>query len=259
MIAAVLLGGVSIFGGRGALHGVIAGVLLIGVISSAMRLEGYTVNVINIVIGVLLVLSVISTSFLAWVSALTSGGGGRPAVRPAPPQAPTDGRRRSHQRKVSTMKLHNRRLAALAAVALVASVGLTACGGDDDGGDGGGGGGGDVAITMLPKNLGNPYFDTAPRRARRRPRSSAATVEEVGPQDATPDAQVPFINTAAQQGVERAHRLGQRPRRAVRLARRGPGRRREGRHLRLRHQPRVPRPVHQPGHEPRASRRPRST
>ena len=55
VIAAVLLGGVSIFGGRGALHGVIAGVLLIGVISSALRLEGVTVNVINIIIGLLLV------------------------------------------------------------------------------------------------------------------------------------------------------------------------------------------------------------
>ena len=51
VIAAVLLGGVSIFGGRGALHGVIAGVLLIGVISSALRLQGVTVNVINIIIG----------------------------------------------------------------------------------------------------------------------------------------------------------------------------------------------------------------
>ena len=38
MIAAVLLGGVSIFGGRGALHGVIGGVLLIGVLASALRL-----------------------------------------------------------------------------------------------------------------------------------------------------------------------------------------------------------------------------
>ncbi|MFC4785581.1 ABC transporter permease [Nocardioides sp. MAHUQ-72] len=73
VIAAVLLGGVSIFGGRGALHGVLAGVVLIGVLSSAMRLESITVNVINIVIGVLLVLSVISTSLLAWVSALSSG------------------------------------------------------------------------------------------------------------------------------------------------------------------------------------------
>ncbi len=68
VIAAVALGGVSVFGGRGALHGVIAGVLLIGVLSSAMRLEGQTVNVINIVIGVLLVLSVISTNLLAWIS-----------------------------------------------------------------------------------------------------------------------------------------------------------------------------------------------
>jgi rhamnose transport system permease protein len=81
VIAAVLLGGVSIFGGRGALHGVVAGVLLIGVLSSAMRLEGYTVNVINIVIGVLLVLSVISTSFLSWVSGLTSGRGGGPLAQ----------------------------------------------------------------------------------------------------------------------------------------------------------------------------------
>lgn len=62
VVAAVLLGGVSIFGGRGALHGVLAGVLLIGVISSALRLESVTVNVINIIIGGLLVLSVISGS-----------------------------------------------------------------------------------------------------------------------------------------------------------------------------------------------------
>ncbi|WP_141014669.1 ABC transporter permease [Nocardioides sambongensis] len=65
VIAAVLLGGVSIFGGRGALHGVLAGVLLIGVIQRAMLLNGETINVINIVIGVLLVLSVMSTSLLA--------------------------------------------------------------------------------------------------------------------------------------------------------------------------------------------------
>jgi rhamnose transport system permease protein len=70
VIAAVLLGGVSIFGGKGALHGVIAGVLLIGVIQSAMRLENYTVNVINIVIGALLVLSVMSTSLIAGAKGL---------------------------------------------------------------------------------------------------------------------------------------------------------------------------------------------
>lgn len=73
VIAAVLLGGVLIFGGRGALHGVIAGVLLIGVISSALRMDGVTVNVINIIIGVLLIASVIAPSvaagFQKWQSA----------------------------------------------------------------------------------------------------------------------------------------------------------------------------------------------
>jgi rhamnose transport system permease protein len=67
VIAAVLLGGVSIFGGRGALHGVIAGVLLIGFVGSALRLAGLTSDVISIVTGVLLVASVVTTSFLAWL------------------------------------------------------------------------------------------------------------------------------------------------------------------------------------------------
>lgn len=66
VIAAVLLGGVSIFGGRGRLFGVVIGVLLIGTISSALRLQGVTVNVINIIIGALLIISVMSTSVLAW-------------------------------------------------------------------------------------------------------------------------------------------------------------------------------------------------
>ncbi|MBO3663104.1 ABC transporter permease [Microbacterium stercoris] len=66
IIAAVLLGGVSIFGGRGALHGVIAGVLLIGTLGSALRLAGVSGEVINIITGVLLILSVVSAAVLAW-------------------------------------------------------------------------------------------------------------------------------------------------------------------------------------------------
>ena len=85
VIAAVLLGGVSIFGGRGKLAGVIAGVLLIGVISSALRLQGVTVNIINIIIGLLLVASVVSTSVLAWVSDVTAR---RTKQGTRPPQTP---------------------------------------------------------------------------------------------------------------------------------------------------------------------------
>lgn len=77
IIAAVLLGGVSIFGGRGALHGVIAGVLLIGTLASALRLAGVTSDIINVITGVLLVLSVVSASLLAWLQARRSAAIGR--------------------------------------------------------------------------------------------------------------------------------------------------------------------------------------
>lgn len=77
VIAAVLLGGVSIFGGKGAMHGVIAGVLLIGTIESALRLANVTSDVSRIIVGTLLVLSVISPSILAWIR-----GRRRPASTP---------------------------------------------------------------------------------------------------------------------------------------------------------------------------------
>ncbi len=100
------------------------------------------------------------------------------------------------------MKIRNRRLSALAAVTLAASLALTACGSSDSGGGtAADGGGGDISITMLPKTLGNPYFDTSTAGAKKAAAEFGGSVEEVGPDAATPDAQVPFINTAAQQGV----------------------------------------------------------
>lgn len=67
VIAAVVLGGVSVFGGRGQLYGVVAAVLLIGVLSSALRLANVTSDVINVITGVLLVLSVVGASVLTWL------------------------------------------------------------------------------------------------------------------------------------------------------------------------------------------------
>lgn len=71
IIAAVLLGGVSIFGGRGALHGVIAGVLLIGTLASALRLASITSDIINVVTGLLLIASVVSSSLFGWARGRT--------------------------------------------------------------------------------------------------------------------------------------------------------------------------------------------
>lgn len=94
------------------------------------------------------------------------------------------------------MNFNTRRVVASAATALIASVGLAACGGDDNGG-----GSGDAAITLLPKNLGNPYFDASATGAENAAEEFGGEIDEVGPETATPDSQVSFINTAAQQGV----------------------------------------------------------
>lgn len=78
VIAAVVLGGVSVWGGRGALHGVVAGVLLIGVLSKALQLVNITSDVVSIITGVLLVLSVLAGSVLAWAQSKRV----RPATAP---------------------------------------------------------------------------------------------------------------------------------------------------------------------------------
>lgn len=88
IIAAVLLGGVSIFGGRGALHGVIAGVLLIGTLSSALRLANVGSDIINVITGLLLIVSVVSASFLAWLQRKRASAIGRQKGRKDAAAAP---------------------------------------------------------------------------------------------------------------------------------------------------------------------------
>src|SRR6476660_1226195 len=102
------------------------------------------------------------------------------------------------------MKFHTRKPTALAALLLTATFAFAGCGGDD-GGDSGsdsgsGGGGGALSITMLPKNLGNAYFDTSTKGAEKAAGELDADFEEVGPETGSPDAQVSYINTVAQQG-----------------------------------------------------------
>ncbi|WP_033342453.1 ABC transporter permease [Catenuloplanes japonicus] len=59
VVAAVLLGGVSIFGGKGSLWGVLSGVLLLAALQNALRLQDVSGQALNIVTGVLLIASVL--------------------------------------------------------------------------------------------------------------------------------------------------------------------------------------------------------
>src|SRR3954452_1223230 len=99
------------------------------------------------------------------------------------------------------MKFNRRKAGALSALAISAALVLSACGGSSDSeGDGGGSGnsGKAASVTFLPKNLGNPYFDTSDKGGKTAVEEFGGKFSEVGPQEASPDAQVPFINTAAQ-------------------------------------------------------------
>jgi rhamnose transport system permease protein len=75
VVAVVLLGGVSIFGGRGNLLGVIAAILLLGTIRNALTINDVSAEVLTIVTGSLLLLSVLGPSITGRV---------REALRPSP-------------------------------------------------------------------------------------------------------------------------------------------------------------------------------
>ncbi|MFD7658146.1 ABC transporter permease, partial [Actinosynnema sp. NPDC059797] len=65
VVAAVLLGGVSIFGGRGTLLGVLLGVLLLGSVRNALQLADVAADTLNIVTGGLLIASVVVPNVVA--------------------------------------------------------------------------------------------------------------------------------------------------------------------------------------------------
>jgi rhamnose transport system permease protein len=80
VIAAVLLGGIDFDGGRGTLGGVIAGVLLIGLLRNLLMLNDVSTEIQSIVTGLLLVVSVITPRLVAAV---------RQRRRVPPPTPPT--------------------------------------------------------------------------------------------------------------------------------------------------------------------------
>ncbi|WP_062071740.1 rhamnose ABC transporter substrate-binding protein [Demequina sediminicola] len=99
------------------------------------------------------------------------------------------------------------RKGSLAALALSAALVVTGCSSDSDtessstAGGSEGGSDANLAITFLPKNLGNAYFDTSDAGGEEAIEEFGGTYAEVGPAEAAPDAQVSYINTLTQQGV----------------------------------------------------------
>jgi rhamnose transport system permease protein len=94
VVAAVLLGGVSIFGGVGSILGVMSGVVLLGAIRNALQLFGISSEVLQIVTGLILIASVVTPNLVARTRARRAPApvpGPVPASAPSPASAPTKG------------------------------------------------------------------------------------------------------------------------------------------------------------------------
>jgi rhamnose transport system substrate-binding protein len=91
------------------------------------------------------------------------------------------------------------RIGAFAALAVTVALVATGCtaAAPSDGGDKAA----NLAITFLPKNLGNAYFDTSDKGGSDAIAEFKGTYAEVGPATGSPDGQVSYINTLTQQGV----------------------------------------------------------
>jgi len=103
------------------------------------------------------------------------------------------------------MLFHNstrstRRVGTFAALAVTVALVATGCaaGTETPGTEGGDG---NLAITFVPKNLGNAYFDTSDAGGKKAIEEFGGTYDEQAPAEGSPDGQVSFINTLTQQQV----------------------------------------------------------
>ena len=78
-VAAVVVGGVAIFGGKGHMIGVVVAVLLLGALRSALIINDVADEILTIVTGTLLLLSVLGPSVVSRVRDMRARG------RAAPP------------------------------------------------------------------------------------------------------------------------------------------------------------------------------
>ncbi|MCW2916916.1 MAG: ATPase [Actinomycetia bacterium] len=88
VIAAVLLGGVDFDGGKGTLGGVVAGVLLIGLLRNLLMLRDVATEIQSIVTGLLLIVSVLTPRIVAQVREAQRHRRATRAMPPAPTVAP---------------------------------------------------------------------------------------------------------------------------------------------------------------------------
>ena len=195
-IAAVVLGGTSIFGGRGSIVGTLMGLLAIAVLKRGLGLAALPTELASILIGVLLLVAI----GLEW-------------------RAPARKAARAHDtvRSDQELNMRNAQLAVLSVVILLAA--LIVAGGNyflvrsiqkdlnagrvsTPFGAGGAPPGHVVTIAMMPKSKGNAYFIACRQGAEEAAKERGVQLIWDGPTDPDPAKQNEIIETWITRGVD---------------------------------------------------------
>jgi rhamnose transport system substrate-binding protein len=204
-ITAVVLGGTSIFGGRGSIIGTLMGLFAIGILQNGLRLADLRAEVAGILTGVLLLVAI----GMDWVSN-RSGAAAQSARHGSVAKTTSE-----------DFEMRNSQLAALCAVILAAA--LIVVGGNfllvrsiqqnaiaipsaRPGGAGSGAGpsssGRKTTIAMMPKSLGNSYFIAVHKGADEAAKELGVELLWDGPDNPEPAKQNEIVETWITRGVD---------------------------------------------------------
>jgi rhamnose transport system permease protein len=198
-ITAVVLGGTSIFGGRGSVVGTLMGLFAIAILQNGLRLADLRPELAGILTGVLLLVAI--------------GLNRRPRIAPAASVPVT-----SQTSSSEEFDMKNSQVAAICAVILIAALivvagnfalvkslqqggggGMASSSGGSPGGSGGGAGK-RTTIAMMPKSLGNAYFIAAKKGAEDAAKELNVNLLWDGPTDPDPAKQNEVVDTWVTRG-----------------------------------------------------------
>jgi rhamnose transport system permease protein len=208
-ITAVVLGGTSIFGGRGSIHGTLLGLLAISVLQNGLRLADLPAELAGVMTGVLLLVAI-------GLDRQTTRARS-PASAPAPSPAAVSA---ASPDEVMTVK--NSQVAVICAVILAAAVIVAASnvylvrslleGHRDQAASSSPGaaarpsarseGGRQVVVAMMPKSKGNAYFIACRKGAEEAAKDLGVKLIWDGPTDPDPAKQNEVIDTWITRGVD---------------------------------------------------------
>ena len=229
----------------GNLLGVICAVLLLGTLRNALTLNDVSAEVLTIVTGSLLLLSVLGPSVTARVREALRRGRGVDAPPPPVPPNPVRremskfnqggpggvrARRRAHRQRVRFHQGQHENEPA-AAPAATEEATPAAAGGEIKAG---------LKIAFLPKQINNPYFTISDKGGEDAVKAFKGEFKRVGPSDATASSQVSLHQHADDAEAGRDRHQRQRSERGRAGAGEGAARGHQGRHVRLRHRPQGP-------------------